>query len=806
MINSIKQYEHILEGISGGFFALDFNYRFTYWNRAAEEGTGLKRKDVLGKNVFEIFPNARNAEHGEKYRLAMEKKEFQSFETCYKDERFEAWYDIRVYPTESGISVLFQDITDKKRQQRQKEMLLEISHAITIAQHLDELCLEAGERIARFMNIPQKFVCIYRFDYHSSLLHLMAPALGDVQVPPDVEHQIVHKDSVATAVKVVLERKPIVSSDVSQGSIAANFLTEIASLKLKTLIALPLVVQGEVQGVLEVLSMKEKQYVNDELDLLSVIANELAIGMSRKRLMDELTIKNIELENEKKKTDDANDALKRFLATFSHELRAPLNSIVGFSEILMTDFESLPKEKIHDFMKNINVSGKHLQSLINDILDLSKIEAGRMELHVEAYPVSYFIESVQRVLKSALEQKHLTLEFLVSQEVEQLVVDQTRFKQILVNLVSNAIKYSNPHGKITVSISRVDADIAVSVKDEGSGIKPEDIGKLFRAFQQGKNARYVEEGTGLGLVITKKLVELHGGTIWVESEWGKGSTFHFRIPMVVPGEVVDSAEKLIRMADLTAVNLPNGEKPLVLIIEDNVNAAQLLETYLKEAGYRTEIARNGIEGLEKAKQLKPHLITLDMILPLKDGWQVMKELKNHPICKNIPIIIISVTDEKKLGFSMGAVDYFVKPVNREELLNALKKIPVRNGHRDRLPTVLVIDDDKTALDLIELILESEGYRVVKSHDGKEGLVMAMKEHPDLIILDIIMPDVSGFNVAYQLKQYPETQNIPVMILTSMDVDEETREQMQGFITTIMSKSRFTKQDLLREISSIEKIR
>jgi PAS domain S-box-containing protein len=806
MIDSRKQYEHILEGISGGFFALDTNYRFTYWNRAAEEGTGLKREYVLGKNVFDIFPNARNAEHGERYRLAMEQKQFQSFETCYKDERFEAWYDIRIYPTESGISVFFQDITEKKRQQRQKEMLLEISHAINVAQHLDELCLEAGERIARFMDIPPKFVCIYRYDQHSSLLHLMAPVLGDVQIPPEVEHQIVHPSATTTAVKVILERQPLVTAELSKSSLAANFLPEVTSLKLKTLVALPLIVQDEMQGVMEVLSRKEQKYVQDELDLLSVIANELAIGMSRKRLMDEITIKNIELENEKKKTEDANDALKRFLATFSHELRAPLNSIVGFSEILTSDIESLPKEKIHDFMKNINVSGKHLQSLINDILDLSKIEAGRMELHVEAYPVTYFIESVQRVLKSALEQKQLTLEFDVSQDVDQLVVDQMRFKQILVNLVSNAIKYSNPRGTIVVSISRVDTEIAISVKDEGAGIKPEDIGRLFTAFQQGKNARYVEEGTGLGLVITKKLVELHGGRIWVESQWGKGSTFHFRIPMVVPGEVVESAEKLIRLCDLPAVNLPQGEKPLVLIIEDNINAAQLLETYLKEAGYRTEIARNGIEGVEKAKQLKPHLITLDMILPLKDGWQVMKELKNHPLCKNIPIIIISITDEKKLGFSMGAVDYFVKPVNRQELLDALKKIPLNNRRGEHPPTVLVIDDDKTVLDLIELILESEGYRVVKSHDGKEGLSIAMKVHPDLIILDIIMPDVSGFNVAYQLKQYPQTQNIPVMILTSMDVDEETREQMQGFITTIMNKSHFTKQDLLREIGSIEKIR
>ena len=245
---------------------------------------------------------------------------------------------------------------------------------------------------------------------------------------------------------------------------------------------------------------------------------------------------------------------------------------------------------------------------------------------------------------------------------------------------------------------------------------------------------------------------------------------------------------------------------LCLIIEDNVQASQLIQMYLQEAGYRTDTARDGAEGLEKAKRLKPNIITLDMIMPIKDGWQVLKELKRHPICKNIAIIIISITDEKKLGFSMGAVDYFVKPVNREELLTALKKIPLKvNKHRDH-PKVLIIDDDRTAAELIQVILEAEGYEVSKTTNGKEGVRMAAVEPPDLIILDLIMPDISGFNVAYQLKQQHATRNTPIIILTSMDVDEETKEQMQGFISTIMSKSRFTKKDLLREISAIEKMR
>jgi len=276
--------------------------------------------------------------------------------------------------------------------------------------------------------------------------------------------------------------------------------------------------------------------------------------------------------------------------------------------------------------------------------------------------------------------------------------------------------------------------------------------------------------------------------------------------MIVAGEVVESADQLLRMMGEQPALMPDGEKPMVLIIEDNVQAGQLIQMYLQEAGYRTDIAKDGSEGIEKAKRLKPNIITLDMIMPIKDGWQVLKELKRHPICKDIPIIIISITDEKKLGFSMGAVDYFVKPVNKEELLNAMQKIPLRLPSKKQHPKVLIIDDDKTAAELIQVILEAEGYEVIKTMNGKDGVRIAGSEHPDLIILDLIMPDISGFNVAYQLKQQASTRNTPIIILTSMEVDEDTKEQMQGFISTIMSKSRFTKKDLLREINAIEKMK
>lgn len=803
------RYESILESISGGFFACDNQYVITYWNHAAEIGTGLSAKDVLGKNVFEVFPNAAGAPLGEKYRLAMETKTYQSFETSYKDERFEAWFDIRIYPAENGLSLFFQDITEKKKEQRQKEILVEISAAISSSKHLDELCLRAAEKIALLFDIPSKLVCLYLYDPRGNEIRLVAPALIDVEFPQEFVHQPVSGDSARLAARAAFQKEAIVSDRISEGTVSTLFQEEIQNLHLTTLLVIPLVVQGDVQGVLEVLTIKGKDFVAGDLEILSVVTNELAGGMSRKRLIDELRMKNVELESQTQKTLEASDTLKKFLATFSHELRSPLNSIIGFSELVTTQYNDLSPESVQEFMKNINASGRHLQQIINDILDLSKIEAGKMDLHIASYPVSYFEEGVRRVLASEIAGKDIRLEFALSPEFDEIVVDQTRFKQILINLVSNAIKFSSRSATVTISSQRVRNDIEFEVRDAGVGIKPEEFGGLFKPFRQAPSGQELSrQGLGLGLAITKKLVELHGGTIWIESEWGKGTSVFFQIPLIVDatserlmqaGMLLDALQREITPRD-------EGEKPLALIVEDAPQASELLKMHIESAGYRVEIARNGAEAVDMAKRLHPSVITLDLMLPLKDGWQVMKELKRHPLCKHIPIIIVSIIDEKNLGFSLGAVDYFVKPVNKEDLLQALNRVHLIPKPDQRTPTVLVIDDDRAAIDLIQVILENEGYRILKAFQGKEGLELAVREHPDLIILDLIMPEVSGFNVAYQLRQIPATRSIPIIILTSMEVDADTAAQLSAYVSGLMSKSTFTKKDLLREINNVENAR
>lgn len=803
------QIQGVLESISGGFFALNNLYEITYWNKAAEIGTGFLREEVLGRNVFDVFPNAAGATLGEKYKLAMDTKTFQSFETAYKDERFEAWYDVRIYPTKDGISVFFQDITEKRQDQRRKEVLVEISRAINQARHLDELCALVAEKISVLFGIPAEFVCVFLYDPRGNEIRLVAPTETEMEFSQQVVHQRVELGASCHPARAAFARETILSDQIAESTVASALLDKMQAANLKSLIVMPLVVQGELQGVLELPSVKGKDFVTPDLDILSLVGNELAGGMSRKRLMDELRTKNLELESQTQKTVEASDTLKKFLATFSHELRSPLNSIIGFSELITNQLGELSPASIQEFMQNIHTSGKHLQQIINDILDLSKIEAGKLDLHIASYPVSYFRDSVERVLGAAIKEKSIRLDFEFSTEFEEIVVDQTRFKQILINLVANAVKFSHPNGLVSVSSRRVNNDIQFEVRDNGIGIMPEEIQFLFRPFRQaasGKGAN--RQGMGLGLAITRKLVELHGGTIWIESEWGKGTCVFFKIPMIVDAtsERVLQAGMLLDALQRENYTKDPTVKPLALIVEDSPQASDLLRVYVESAGYRVEVAHDGEQAVDMTKRLHPNVITLDLMLPIKDGWQVLKELKRHPLCKQIPIIIVSIIDEKNLGFSLGAVDYFVKPVNRSDLLRTMERVHILPKVGDRRPTVLVVDDDRASTDLVQVILENEGYRVLKAFHGKDGVELAAREHPDLIILDLIMPEMSGFNVAYQLKNIPATRSIPIVVLTSMDIDQDTHARMESYVSGIMSKSSFTKRDLLREISNIESFR
>ncbi len=789
--------EAILESISGGFFALDANFTFTYWNKAAEEGTRLTKEEVLGKNVFEIFPNLEHSELGEKYRTAFETKTFQSYVNTYRDATMERWFDFRIYPNAEGLSVFLQDITEQKRQERQREMLIRISHSINTATQLEDLCGDVAGIIRTSYGLPVQNVLLYFHRPHDEQLILLAPEMSISELQKNLYAVSVASNQELASVEAFRNGTRIVTTDLARSVLYAFAPEKVVTSTISTLVALPLRVERERLGVLEVLLENGKDLAEHEAAFLALVASEVAVGISRRGLIDALRVKNVDLEIQRTQTQEAHEKLKRFLAFFSHELRAPLNSIIGFSDLIAEENNKNDAEKIAEYNSAIKSSGTHLLHLINDILDLSKIEAGKFELHFAPISIRTLLDAVKQTVQPQMESKKIDLQIVIDDEIDVIIADGVRMKQVLLNLVTNAIKFSKAETSVVrVSALRNKNDIEFAVQDFGVGIPKEEIPTLFQPFQQTADGTKRSDGTGLGLAITKKLVELHGGSLFVVSEYGEGSTFIARLPILV--QVENEAEKMLRkISEVT----DGSRQKRVLIVEDKPHARTLLHTYLTEAGYVTEIAVNGVDALEKAKLWKPDVITLDILIPVKDGWQVLRELKEHPLCKDIPVIIVSMVDERNVGFGLGAVEYFVKPVQKEELIAAIKK--VERSAAQRSAKILVIDDDKSVTDLVQVILESEGCTVVKAHNGKEGLMLAEREKPDLIILDLVMPELSGFNVAYQLKHNPATYTIPVMIMTSMEIDDETREQLEGFVVSLMKKSGFTKRDLLNEIASID---
>jgi signal transduction histidine kinase/DNA-binding response OmpR family regulator len=478
----------------------------------------------------------------------------------------------------------------------------------------------------------------------------------------------------------------------------------------------------------------------------------------------------------------------RFLASMSHELRTPLNSIIGFSELLIGHFDGRAEKRFVGFLRNIHASGKHLLSLISDILDLSKIEAGKMELFPEALSMASTIDDVCAITEGMAKERRVSIDIDTPGDLPRLQADQVRLKQILFNLLSNAIKFSSEDSTVSVVSRRLTGErsalgidsIQVSVIDRGVGISPGDQEIIFEEFRQAdfQEASRRAGGTGLGLALVKRFVELHRGVISVVSVLGQGSTFSVTLPVVFQGE---------EAVEPSMESPPAATGSLILVVEDDRAAFERIAGALTTAGFNAVWCQAGESAVSFAARLKPAAIILDIVMPGTDGFEALKQIKSQPETRDIPVLIVSMLPNREVGIALGAADYINKPFEPESLIHSLTQLVPAS--REVHPRVLVIDDDRMVHELMDEVLGSRGYEVRHAYRGEEGLRSAQKDSHDVIILDLLMEGLDGFEIAHAIESGRcDSLDSPIIIFTAKELTAVDHDRLRGKIAALVSKS------------------
>ena len=737
-------------------------------------------------------------------------------------------------------------------QQKQSAAYTEILTRLGSTIDLDTILREGLGNLMEYTNSP--LGAVYLYDPDSKVL-VPFVTNGAKKVVSEQQFDLDEGIPGQTAVK----KEMIVVTDIPADSIY-RIEAGLCEIPPKTIVSTPMVFKDTLLGVMITCHLGDVP--PDVLDFMKRIVGQHAVAVNNaktylqaqkmantlKEQRDELNIKTQELAA-------ASRTKSEFLANMSHELRTPLNSIIGFSDILHDGTFGALNEKQSRYISNILTSGKNLLGLINDILDLSKVEAGKMELQYEEFNVSDAINEVKTVTAPLASKKNIIMETKIDPELRTIVADKGKVKQILYNLISNATKFTPEKGSVTINGLRVGDMAQIEVKDTGIGISKNDQKKLFQSFVQLDASTSREySGTGLGLVLVKRFVEQHGGEVKLQSEPGKGSSFIFTIPIEgkikAPGAIkepgakagakvtaipevpplketvaakakagtatmpevasvkVPAAKETVTEEDFGSIEIPSiaepegstGDEPLILVVEDDKNASELLIITLTKAGYRAVPAYTGKEALALVEKMQPFVITLDIMLPGMDGWQVLNRLKNNPNTCHFPVIVISMVDNKEIGLAMGVVDYFIKPVEKAVLLASLENL--KKTLNIEALKVLIVDDEPNVVEMLSAMIEPDGYSVIRAYGGQEGIDKALSEHPDVLLLDLMMPIVSGFDVISTLKADPGTKDIPIIICTAKELTSDDIKVLSDNVVSIMHKGMFTAGDILDEINKI----
>jgi PAS domain S-box-containing protein len=789
LATSQQMLRQVLDTIPSRVFWKDNDLRFIGSNQAFALDAGLKSpQELVGKNDFDMTWAEQAKLYQNDDRAVMETKQPKlNFEEPHTaEDGSTTWVRTSKVPLLNirgqvdGILGIYDDVTAEKAAEqairRQNEYLaasVAISRLVTSTLDLNTIFTRTVSLISERFGFY--FASIYIID-ETGFHAILREAKGEAGEKMKSQRYTIAVGS-RTMVGVV--------ADTGESKLANNTAVEPLYqpnpllLDTQSEAAIPLHVGERTVGVIDIQSTELNAFSQDDLSVLQSLADQVAIAIDNASSYE----RSQQLIKELQELDQLKS---QFLANMSHELRTPLNSIIGFSRVILKGIDGPVTEMQHQDLTAIYNSGQHLLGLINDILDLARIEAGKMELNFEEVKLSEMVNSVLSTAKGLVKEKPIQLVPRIPTDMPTVRGDTMRVRQVLINLLSNASKFTD-EGTITVEAlvqkgPNGKPEALINVIDTGPGISPEGQEKLFKAFSQvDGSATRKSGGSGLGLSICANLVQLHGGRISVHSTEGKGSTFWFTLPLFhQPEEIIPR------------------DKKVILAIDDDPQVISLYERYLNPQGYHVVSLTDPSKARDKILEIKPFAVTLDIMMPNTDGWTVLTSLKSDPETRQFPVIICSIMEQTDKGFSLGASDYLVKPILEEDIVNAINKLN-KDGH---IRDILIIDDDPNDLRLLEKILRDHGrYKPIPIEGGRKGWEAINTRLPDAIILDIFMPEMDGFTILEKIRENPILREIPVLVVSGGGLTNEQHQQLADYGQRLISKGSLREEELIASLEN-----
>ena len=789
----------LLDSTTEGLYGVDPAGNCTFINSAGAKMLGYESDELLGKHLHTVAHHTRadGTPYPETecptYKAARAKQRGPRIDTEVfwrkNGSSFPVEYassPMREDGEAVGAVVSFSNIVVRKRTEEAKAeraaldaMRADVGEALVQTASSREVLQRCTDALVRHLDAA--FARIWTLNESEAMLELQASA--GLYTHLDGAHGRVKVGEFKIG-RIAGGRRPHLSNDVQKDPNVSD--PEWAKREgMVSFAGYPLLVDGRVFGVVALFA--RHTLAEAALNELRPLADVIAQYLQRKRAEEDLKLATAAAEA-------ANQAKSTFLANMSHELRTPLNAVILYSELLQEEAEDQGLNEFLPDLEKIRSAGRHLLGLINNILDLSKIEAGKMDLYLETFDLGEVVGDVTATVRPLFEKRNNTLTPTVAPDTGSMHADQTKVRQILFNLLSNASKFTE-NGTITLKVGRrADGDrdgIEFQVQDSGIGMTPEQVEKLFQPFTQADVSTTRKfGGTGLGLTIVKRFCELMGGRIDVASEAGRGTTFTTWIPALVAPPQTESAAE---------IDLPAGVEPAggstVLVIDDDPIARDLLTRVLAKQGYRVRTAADGKAGLEMAAADRPDAIVLDVMMPRMDGWAVLSALKGDPQLDDVPVVMHTMVDDRNLGYALGASDYLTKPVDRDRLVAVLNKYRARSA----VGPVLVVEDDDDTREAVHRGLANGGWQVSEANNGRVALERLAEAKPVVIILDLMMPEMDGFEFVDEMRKNPEWVDIPVVVLTAKELTAEDRSRLNGHVEKVIQKGSLGRDAILQEV-------